>query len=58
MLLPDDVIEAARKAAGDLMDELAARDALSARIVASFRAAQEAGHVWRKVQAATAQRLG
>jgi TRAP-type mannitol/chloroaromatic compound transport system substrate-binding protein len=58
MLLPDDVIEAARKAAGEVLDELASRDSLSGRIVASFRAAQEAGRAWRRVQAAAGQRLG
>jgi TRAP-type mannitol/chloroaromatic compound transport system substrate-binding protein len=58
MLLPDDVMEAARKAAGEVMDELGARDALSGRIVASFRAAQEAGRAWRRVLAASGQRLG
>jgi TRAP-type mannitol/chloroaromatic compound transport system substrate-binding protein len=57
LLLPDDVLEAARKATGEVLDQLAGRDALSGRIVASFRAAQDAGRLWRRVGAASAQKL-
>ncbi|MGL4729419.1 MAG: TRAP transporter substrate-binding protein [Bosea sp. (in: a-proteobacteria)] len=58
MLLPDDVLEAARKAAGEALEEVAAKDALSARVVSSFRAVQEAGRAWRRVGAVSAQKLG
>ncbi len=58
MLLPEDVLEAARKASAEVLDEVAGKDALSARIVASFRAALEAGKAWRRVQAAAMQRMG
>jgi len=46
---PDDVLTAARKAAGEVLDDLAAKDGLSGEIVASFRAARDQAASWGRV---------
>ncbi len=48
-LLPDDVVLAARPVAAQLLQRLATRDALSARIVASYAEALTAARAWTAV---------
>jgi TRAP-type mannitol/chloroaromatic compound transport system substrate-binding protein len=57
MTLPDDVLDAARLAAGELLARISGTDALSSQIVASYRAALEAGKAWRRVRAISQYRL-
>jgi TRAP-type mannitol/chloroaromatic compound transport system substrate-binding protein len=56
-LFPADVMAAARLAARDLIGETGAKDALSGRIVESYRAALERGRYWASLQAAMTRAL-
>jgi TRAP-type mannitol/chloroaromatic compound transport system substrate-binding protein len=50
-VFPADVVAAARQAAPALLDRIAAKDALSARIVASYRQAAAEAEAWGRVSA-------
>ena len=54
---PPDVLAAARKAAETVLDRIAARDGLSAEIVASYRAAAADGKAWARLQGFMAQQM-
>jgi TRAP-type mannitol/chloroaromatic compound transport system substrate-binding protein len=56
-LFPADMMAAARKAAQDIIGETGARDALSGRIVASYRAALDGGRYWASLEAAMTRAL-
>ncbi|MBV9138866.1 MAG: TRAP transporter substrate-binding protein [Hyphomicrobiales bacterium] len=56
-LFPADVLTAARAAARDVISETAAKDALSGRIVESYRAALDHGRYWASLQAAMTRSL-
>jgi TRAP-type mannitol/chloroaromatic compound transport system substrate-binding protein len=56
-LFPADVMAAARTAARDVIGETGAKDALSGRIVESYRAALERGRYWASLQAAMTRSL-
>ena len=56
-LFPADVMAAARIAARDVISETGAKDALSGRIVESYRAALERGRYWASLQAAMTRSL-
>ena len=46
---PDNVLDAARQASETVLDDLAAKDAISAEIVASYRAARSILSTWSAV---------
>ncbi len=46
---PDDILAASHRIGGELLDELGAADALSGRILQSYRAAQDHAVTWAKV---------
>lgn len=54
---PDVVMEAARAAAEEALRELAARDAMTARIADSYRATLESGAGWSRVTSEMARRI-
>ncbi len=54
---PPDVLAAARKAAETVIDRIAGRDALSAEIVTSYRAAAADGRNWARLQGFMAQQI-
>jgi len=56
-LFPADVMTAARGAAADVISGTGAKDALSSRIVASYRAARERGRYWASLEAAMTRAL-
>lgn len=54
---PPEVLAAARKAADVVIDRIAARDALSGDVVASYRAALAEGRSWARLQGFMAQQI-
>lgn len=46
---PDDIMEAAKREAETILDEVAAADELTGRVVASFRSAREKARAWESV---------
>ena len=56
-LFPADMMTAARQTARDLIAETAGKDALSGRIVESYRAALDRGRYWASLQAAMTRSL-
>jgi TRAP-type mannitol/chloroaromatic compound transport system substrate-binding protein len=56
-LFPSDVMAAARLAASDIIGETGAKDALSGRIVETYRSALERGRYWASLEAAMTRAL-
>ena len=50
MSMPADILDQARRATSDILQDIAARDALSGRIVASYLEARGEGAPWRAMQ--------